>query len=188
VSRSITHALPYLLLIALVAISGVIQQRQIQGRQSANPSSPVNSQQQMIMKIMPFFLPIFSFGMPAALVVYFVVSNVWRIGQQAFITRTLYAHAGDAPPPPIDVREVPSEPKPSAPKARAKDTPARSPMGRNRRSESGSGGDTRAAKPKPAKPPTRKPTRKPENAPAPRPSGRVTPPGSSARSRKKKRT
>jgi membrane protein insertase Oxa1/YidC/SpoIIIJ len=125
--------------------------------------------------------------MPAALVVYFVVSNIWRIGQQAFITRTLYAHAGDAPPPPIDVREVPSEPKPPAPKSRAKDTPARSPMGRNRRSENGSGGSS-TAKPKPARPPAKKPTKKPENAPAPRPSGRVTPPGSSARSRKKKRT
>ena len=44
----------------------------------------------MIMKLMPIFLPVFSFAMPAGLVVYFIVSNLWRIGQQAFITRKFY--------------------------------------------------------------------------------------------------
>jgi membrane protein insertase Oxa1/YidC/SpoIIIJ len=44
----------------------------------------------MIMKLMPIFLPVFSFAMPAGLVVYFIVSNLWRIGQQDFITRKFY--------------------------------------------------------------------------------------------------
>ena len=44
----------------------------------------------MLMKILPYMLPVFSFTMPAALVVYFVVSNLFRIGQQAYITRSLY--------------------------------------------------------------------------------------------------
>lgn len=87
ISSSLSHALPYLILIAIVAVTGVIQQRQIQGR-SAGASS--NSQQQMLMKIMPFFMPIISFTLSAGLVLYFVVSNLWRVGQQAFITRTLY--------------------------------------------------------------------------------------------------
>ena len=42
------------------------------------------------MKIMPFFLPVFSFTLPAGLVLYFLVSNLYRFGQQAFITRTMY--------------------------------------------------------------------------------------------------
>ena len=42
------------------------------------------------MKILPYMLPVISFTMPAALVVYFVVSNLYRIGQQAYITRSLY--------------------------------------------------------------------------------------------------
>jgi YidC/Oxa1 family membrane protein insertase len=183
VSRSIGHALPYLFLILLVAITGIIQQRQIQGRQSANAhAAPVNSQQQMIMKIMPFFLPIFSFGMPAGLVVYFVVSNMWRIGQQAFITRTLYNNpAGMAPVAPIEVIEVES-PKSSEPAAKPKAaTPARSPMGRNRRegAEAAKAPARAARKPK---------VKKSEPAAPVRPSGRVTPPGSSgSRARKKKR-
>jgi YidC/Oxa1 family membrane protein insertase len=84
---NIVTALPYLLLIVIVLVSSLYQQRQIQGR---NTGAQVNPQQQMIMKILPFMLPVFSFTMPAALVIYFVVSNLYRIGQQAYITQSLY--------------------------------------------------------------------------------------------------
>jgi YidC/Oxa1 family membrane protein insertase len=83
----VLHALPFLVLIAIVGATGFIQQRQIQGR---NPGASVNPQQQMIMKIMPIFLPVISFGLPAGLVLYFAVSNLYRIGQQAFISRSIY--------------------------------------------------------------------------------------------------
>jgi len=85
---SIVDALPYFVLIAIVLVSSIYQQRQIQGR---NTGAQVNPQQQMIMKIMPFMLPVFSFTMPAALVVYFVISNLYRIGQQGYITHSLYS-------------------------------------------------------------------------------------------------
>jgi YidC/Oxa1 family membrane protein insertase len=183
-SRSLGHALPYLLLIAIVAVTGVVQQRQIQGR--SNASSQVNSQQQAIMKIMPFFLPVISFGLPAGLVIYFVVSNLWRVGQQAFITRTLYAHA--ALPAVVETTASEVEPvpaaKPKAPRAvasaAASDTPAKSVLGRNRRE-----GAT------PTPPRVRAATSsKPVTAPPPA-SGRATPAGSSASARpaksKKKR-
>jgi YidC/Oxa1 family membrane protein insertase len=83
----ILQALPYLVLIAIVAVTGFIQQRQIQGR---NPNATVNPQQQMIMKVLPIFLPVISFTLPAGLVLYFAVSNLYRIGQQAFISRSIY--------------------------------------------------------------------------------------------------
>jgi len=83
----ILHATPFLILIVIVAITGFLQQRQIQGR---NPNAQVNPQQQMIMKIMPIFLPVISFGLPAGLVLYFAVSNLYRIGQQAFISHSIY--------------------------------------------------------------------------------------------------
>jgi len=86
-NQGIGHALPFLVLILIVAITGFIQQRQIQGR---NTGMQTNSQQQMIMKIMPFFLPVISFGLPAGLVLYFAVSNLYRIGQQAFISKSIY--------------------------------------------------------------------------------------------------
>ena len=83
----VLHALPFLVLIAIVAFTGFVQQRQIQGR---NPNAQSNPQQQMIMKIMPFFLPVISFGLPSGLVLYFAVSNIYRIGQQAFISHSIY--------------------------------------------------------------------------------------------------
>lgn len=86
-SQGILHALPYLVLIAIVAVTGFVQQRQIQGR---NTNTQVNPQQQMIMKIMPVFLPVISFTLPAGLVLYFATSNLFRIGQQAFISRSIY--------------------------------------------------------------------------------------------------
>jgi YidC/Oxa1 family membrane protein insertase len=77
-------ALPFIVLVALVVITAVVQQRQVQGR---NPAAAVNPQQQMIAKVIPFiFVPI-SISLPAGVVIYFVVSNLVRIGQQALVTK-----------------------------------------------------------------------------------------------------
>jgi len=89
----VVHALPYLLLIAVVGVTGWVQQKQIQGR---TPASSVPQQQQAIMKVMPFILPVISFGLPAGLVLYFAVSNLYRVGQQWFIGRSIYGPATGA--------------------------------------------------------------------------------------------
>lgn len=86
--ESFPTALPFLLLIILIGVTSYIQQRQIAGRR--DPDAPVNPQQQMIMKVMPWFLPIISVGFPAGLNLYFVSSNIVRVGQQAVITRRIY--------------------------------------------------------------------------------------------------
>lgn len=138
--ESFGHALPYLGLVLLVLITGVYQQRQIMRR---NTGAPVNPQQQMIMKLMPIFLPIFSFAMPAGLVVYFVVSNLWRIGQQAVITRRLYSGEGSlgeqarlARDRVVEVEPEPDEPikpaKQSKPTSAGEAEARRNVMGRNR--------------------------------------------------------
>lgn len=85
---SITSGLPYLLMIALVAGLGWYQQQQIAGRSTGE----ISSQQQLIMKVMPWFLPIFAFTMPAGLVLYFIVSSLLRVSQQAYITRSVYGN------------------------------------------------------------------------------------------------
>ena len=87
ISESIVAALPYLLMLVVVLLTSLYQQRQIQGRQSA---AAVNPQQQMMMKLIPYMLPVFSYVMPAAVVTYFIVSNLVRIAQQAYITRSFY--------------------------------------------------------------------------------------------------
>lgn len=83
----IVTALPYLILVLVVGASGFVQHRMIRAR---NTGAAANPTQEMIMKVMPFFLPVFSFTLPAAIVFYFLVSNLYRIGQQAYITRSFY--------------------------------------------------------------------------------------------------
>ncbi len=98
VGKGILIALPYLLLLVVMLATGLFQNRQLQAR---NTSGNVNPQQQMIMKFMPFFLPIFSYGFPAGLALYWCTQNFCRIGTNAYITRSVYRkeHADD----PIEV-------------------------------------------------------------------------------------
>jgi YidC/Oxa1 family membrane protein insertase len=86
-SQGVWAALPYVVLIAIVAFTSFYQQRQIQGR---NPNQQINPQTQTMMKIMPVILPVISLSLPAGLVLYFAVSNTWRVGLQAFISRSIY--------------------------------------------------------------------------------------------------
>ncbi len=87
-----THGLPHVLLVAIVAVSSYYQQKQIQGR---NPNAEMPPQQKMLMRIMPAMFVVFAFVAPSAIVVYFVTSNLYRIGMQAYITRSLY-HGEDS--------------------------------------------------------------------------------------------
>ncbi len=108
----IVAALPYLVLVALIGLTAWYQQRQIQARNAGNQPQ-VNPQQQMLMKIMPFFLPVISLTLPAGIVLYFLVSNSFRIAQQAFITRTMYsdkdkAGGGDGGSSPSRAETVPT--------------------------------------------------------------------------------
>ena len=91
-SSGFVHGLPHVVMVAIVALSSYYQQKQIQGR---NPNAEVPPQQKMLMRLMPAMFVVFAFVSPAALVVYFVVSNLYRIGMQHYITRTLY-HGEDS--------------------------------------------------------------------------------------------
>jgi YidC/Oxa1 family membrane protein insertase len=85
--HSFVSVLPYLVLIIGVAATSVIQQRQISGR---NPAAASNPQQQMLMKLGPIMITGISLVAPGGLVIYFFVSNLYRVGQQALISRTIY--------------------------------------------------------------------------------------------------
>ena len=85
----VLDALPYLLLVAATIGTGVFQQHQMTRR---NPPSnvtdnPQAAAMQRVTKIMPWMFGIFSWSFQAALVIYFIVSNLFRIGQQAFLYR-----------------------------------------------------------------------------------------------------
>jgi YidC/Oxa1 family membrane protein insertase len=90
--ESFAEGFPHVVLVAIVAISSYYQQRQIQGR---NPNAEVPPQQKMLMRVFPAMFVVVAFVAPSALVVYFVTSNLYRIGMQYYITRTLY-HGEDS--------------------------------------------------------------------------------------------
>jgi len=110
-SDGFVTSVPYFILILLVFASSWYQQKQIRGR---NQQAAISPQQQMIFKVMPFFLPVISFSFDAALVVYFVMSNLYRIIQQGYITRKFYGENAtkesvvvSAPPAPSEKIEKP---------------------------------------------------------------------------------
>jgi len=103
-SEGFVTFLPFGIMIVIVLISGYVQQAQIQGR---SQNQTVNPQQQMIMKILPAFIGLISFGLPGALVLYFVTSNLFRVGQQYLITRTIYGNEELNPPRPADEDDEP---------------------------------------------------------------------------------
>ncbi len=80
-------AIPFVLLMVGLFVSQWYQNRQIQGR---NPNAASNPQQQMMMKVLPFMLPVFSFSFPAGLGLYYFTQGLCRIVLQHYITRNIY--------------------------------------------------------------------------------------------------
>jgi len=76
------NATPYFILVALVAVTGYMSVRQAQKRTPA-----ANKQMGMVMRILPIVFTVISISFPSGLVLYFVVSNLWRFGQQEIIFR-----------------------------------------------------------------------------------------------------
>ncbi|MDH4279656.1 MAG: YidC/Oxa1 family membrane protein insertase, partial [Acidimicrobiia bacterium] len=89
-------SLPYLVLIVFVVGTSYYQQRQISARRNPDETlTPQQQTQQQLLKVLPLMSGAWSFVFPAGLVLYWATSNLFRIGQQSYITRSLYT--GDAP-------------------------------------------------------------------------------------------
>jgi YidC/Oxa1 family membrane protein insertase len=94
-----------LLLTITMSLTTYISQRQLMSRQAAQ----VNPQQQMLMRIMPLMFFVFAVNVPLALIIYWVTTNFWSVGQQYMLLRTAPqpagAAAGAAAPAPALVEE-----------------------------------------------------------------------------------
>lgn len=87
---SFIAALPYWILVALVVVSAYAQQKQTMRFQTQ-----ANAQMQMVGRIMPIFFAFISINIPAGVVLYFFVSNLWQIGQQEIIYRRIGTPTGE---------------------------------------------------------------------------------------------
>jgi YidC/Oxa1 family membrane protein insertase len=83
--------LTILVLTTTMALTTYISQRQLMSKQTAE----VNPQQQMIMKIMPLMFFVFAVNVPLAVIIYWVTTNFWSVGQQYMLLRSAPAPAGD---------------------------------------------------------------------------------------------
>jgi YidC/Oxa1 family membrane protein insertase len=81
-----------LLLTTTMSLTTYISQRQLMSKQAAQ----VNPQQQMLMRIMPLMFFVFAVNVPLALIIYWVTTNFWSVGQQYMLLRTAPAPAGAA--------------------------------------------------------------------------------------------
>ncbi len=88
------RGLPYIVLILFVVGTSYYQQKQVSARRGNDPS-PMNSQQQMLLRFLPLLSGFWSFLFPAGLVLYWATSNLFRIGQQGYITRQIYGREAD---------------------------------------------------------------------------------------------
>jgi YidC/Oxa1 family membrane protein insertase len=129
VTSGIIEQLPYYLAVALVVATGWYQLWQTQLRQKrsgVNQNNPMNRQMQMISRVFPVFFGFFAYVASSGLVLYFVTSSLWRIGQQHLVLNKYYEEHPDArkqrggakkPPAATKEKELPPS-KPAPPAAR----------------------------------------------------------------------
>jgi YidC/Oxa1 family membrane protein insertase len=80
----------YVLLVVLLGALYFAQQRMVAARASISPT--MSAGQAKLMQYLPVFFAIFQIFFLAALVVYYLFQTVFRILQQAYITRAFYGH------------------------------------------------------------------------------------------------
>jgi YidC/Oxa1 family membrane protein insertase len=76
--------IPYYVMLALMIATTFYSSRQTQ---KATPASAQNPQTQVITKVMPLMFGVFGFAFPSGLVLYWTMSNLFQIGQQAVMLR-----------------------------------------------------------------------------------------------------
>jgi YidC/Oxa1 family membrane protein insertase len=98
--QGIVDALPYLVLVGLMGFTTWYSQRQMQAQRGPADSQQAQ-QMQMFTRILPFMLMFFSFTFPSGVVLYWLTTNVWTIGQQRLMLKAappLTPSSGPKPP------------------------------------------------------------------------------------------
>jgi YidC/Oxa1 family membrane protein insertase len=104
-------AIPYFILMALMVATTYYQTKQMQSASSG----PAAQQQQLMGRIMPIFLGFISYSISAGVLVYWVTTNAWQIGQQHLMLRSR----------PVDARTVKGTVKDSTkPGSKSSDKPS----------------------------------------------------------------
>jgi YidC/Oxa1 family membrane protein insertase len=76
-------------LLVLMGITTFVQQKQMMGRNAAMADDQQMQQQKMMLYIMPVFLTVLGFQLPVGVLVYWVTTNLWQMGQQGYMLRQM---------------------------------------------------------------------------------------------------
>ncbi|HSK91895.1 MAG TPA: YidC/Oxa1 family membrane protein insertase [Euzebyales bacterium] len=122
-----------ILMLLAMGVTTFIQQKQMMGRTMAVADDQQLQQQKMMLYIMPVFLTFLGFNLPVGVLVYWVTTNLWQMGQQWFMLREVEhsaesakqaTKAGKAPskrPASKDAKRPTGDAKPTAGDAKSKD-------------------------------------------------------------------
>ncbi len=112
-------------LIVLMAATMFYTQRQMMARMPQ--AEGAQAQQQKLMQYaMPVFLAVFAQSLPIGVLLYWVTTNLWQLGQQALIIREVQAHPAGQVAPAMEpsgngqVRDSKPKPKGRGPETKAK--------------------------------------------------------------------
>jgi YidC/Oxa1 family membrane protein insertase len=170
IQSNFVDGLPYLGLVAVTFVLSFLQQSQMKAHRG--DAAAQNPQMEMLMKIMPYMLPVFAFLVQAALGVYFIASSLYRIGQQSFIHKTMKPlTTGESDTIEAEVveesepvtKEVPNQRSQKAISAEDERRNAREQRSKNR--QSGNRKDSRKDSPKGGASKAKKPKNEPEAKP-----------------------
>ncbi|MEX2324573.1 MAG: YidC/Oxa1 family membrane protein insertase [Nitriliruptoraceae bacterium] len=90
---------PGWLLIVLMSGSMFWMQKQMMARNAGTAASnPMAQQQKILLYVMPIFLAVISFQFPLGILLYWVTTNFWQVGQQSIILREVKHHPTDEQP------------------------------------------------------------------------------------------
>jgi YidC/Oxa1 family membrane protein insertase len=155
-AESIATVIPYVISILLIIASGWYQARQTMARQQNQPqaASAINSQMQFMTKVFPVVFGVLSLRFASGLIVYWVTSNLWRIGQQHLVLNKIYDDANAKPAPKASLADddddeppaIEAESRPAGAKPSVRRPGAPKGSGNGTRGASGKGGGSPGAK------------------------------------------
>lgn len=109
VTSGFVQRLPYFIAVVLVMGAGWYQQYQTLRRQKGQAqNNPMVKQMQMIARVFPIIFGFFAYIASSGLVLYFLTSSLFRIGQQHFVLNKYYEQANEKPLGPASETKAPA--------------------------------------------------------------------------------
>jgi YidC/Oxa1 family membrane protein insertase len=113
-----------LALAVIMAGTTFLSQRQLMARNAASGTTQLAQQQQMILYLFPAMMLVYGFFFPLGVLIYWLTTNVWTMGQQFFVLKRMQVAAVPGPSTPPAGPAPGAKPKPAPRSPNPKPAPA----------------------------------------------------------------